>query len=120
MTLVLGDEIREEKQMRMKYEDETRVEIEDVNVLEAEEEVEEKKVFVEPEIEPLSLLGVASGCKKLNVRIGASKEEDPVCVINEGTMLVIDPAESTADWWKVYTEDGVEGFCMKQYVTVKE
>lgn len=115
MTLVLGDEIKEEKLMRMKYEDETKVEMEDVNVIEAE-----KEEFVEPEIEPFSLLGVVSGCKKLNVRKAAGLDADPVSVIKEGTMLVIDPAESTADWWKVYTEDGVEGFCMKQYVTVKE
>ena len=62
--------------------------------------------------------GIVSGCKKLNVRIKPSTAGDIVCVVAEGTTLMIDPSESTDKWFKVYTETGVEGYCMKNFVTI--
>lgn len=56
---------------------------------------------------------------KLNIRklpvIGA----EVVTVVEEGTNLMVDPDYETVEWIKVYTEAGVEGYCMKKFVTVK-
>lgn len=62
--------------------------------------------------------GFVSGCKKLNVRIEPSITSDVVCIVDEGTTLMIDQSESTDKWFKVYTETGVEGYCMKNFVTI--
>lgn len=102
--------------MRKTYEEiETVNEVEEVVSGQIAEEVE----TVEPEIEPISHVGIVSGCKKLNVRSAASLASKAVCVINENDVVVIDMKESVDGWYKVCTEAGVEGFCMVQYITVK-
>lgn len=64
--------------------------------------------------------GIVSGCKKLNVRVVPSLTGDVVCVVAEGTSLMIDESESTNEWYRVYTEAGAEGYCMKKFVTIKQ
>lgn len=94
-----------------------RKEYEEVDV--ADEFVE--KTFVEPEIELISNIGVVSGCDRLNVRTNPAVESDNVvCVIEKDDLLVIDIRELVDGWYKVYTEAGIEGFCMQQYITIKE
>lgn len=73
---------------------------------------------VEPPAEPID--GFVSGCKKLNVRIEPSTTGDIVCVVDEGVTLMIDESASTNEWYRVYTEAGAEGYCMKQFVTIKQ
>lgn len=65
-----------------------------------------------------SLIGVVSGCAKLNIRKEPVITAEPVCVVPEKSVLLIDSDLSTDEWYKVYTEAGMEGFCMKKYVTV--
>lgn len=75
------------------------------------------------EVEPAPVKpidGFVSGCKKLNVRIEPSTTGDIVCAVDEGTTLMIDESESTNEWYRVYTEAGAEGYCMKQFVTIKQ
>lgn len=71
---------------------------------------------VEPPVELID--GLVSGCKKLNVRVAPAITGSIVCVVAEGTTLMIDERESTDEWFRVYTENGVEGYCMKTYVTI--
>lgn len=73
--------------------------------------------IVEPPVEPID--GIVSGCKKLNIRKEPSRKGEVVCEVLEGTALMIDPSVSTDDWFRVYTETGVEGYCMKNFVTIK-
>lgn len=94
--------------------------VESVLEPEVEEVVEEVEEIVEPEVQEESKLGVVAGCKKLNVRAQASSTATVVCVINENSLVMIDEKESTADFYKVCTETGVEGFCMKGYITIKQ
>lgn len=82
-------------------------------------EVEEEPAVVEPENEPISHVGVVSGCKKLNVRSEASIKGNVVCIIAENDAVVIDVKASVDGWYKVYTEAGVEGYCMAQYIMIK-
>ena len=65
------------------------------------------------------LVGVVKGCSKLNIREGAGKDFDVITVVEEGTVVMIDyPIDVASDWFKIYTEAGIEGYCMKQFVTV--
>lgn len=63
-------------------------------------------------------IGVVANCLRLNVREKPSKEANIICVIQLGSEVKIDEIESTDEFYKVCTETGVEGFCMKQYITI--
>ena len=54
----------------------------------------------------------------LNVRVAPNADADVVTVIKENTKVEIGISESTDDFYKVYLENGVDGFCMKHFVTV--
>ena len=64
-------------------------------------------------------VGVVSDCKQLNIRKEPSIDADKICVVSAGALLVIEPDKSTDEWYKIYTEAGIEGFCMKKFVTLK-
>ena len=67
-----------------------------------------------------TVVGYVSGCLKLNIREEGYLGANVVCVVPEKTALLIEVAESNDEWYKVYTETGMEGFCMKKYVTLSE
>lgn len=66
--------------------------------------------------------GEVSGCKNLNIRKNpVVNDKNVLCIVPEGTMvMIVDPSKAKRDWWKVMLEDGTEGFCMKEFVTVEE
>lgn len=71
---------------------------------------------------PVPLRGVVTDCLKLNVR--SSPENDPTNGNVLGTIecltgVLIDEAASTEEFYKVKTESGLEGFCMKKYIAVE-
>ena len=89
-----------------------------------EEEVVEEVVTEEPEDAPEPtpehVFGVVSHCATLNIRKTPELfRNNVVTVVSSGTELEIDNDNSTNEWFKVYTKEGVTGFCMKKYVTVK-
>lgn len=64
--------------------------------------------------------GVVSGCKKLHLRKGPSKESASLCVLNENTEVTVNFEESTTeDFYKVCTAAGIEGYCMKKFISIK-
>ena len=76
----------------------------------------------EPVVEqpaPKPVVGVVTGCKRLNVREVPYLDGPVACVITESTEVTIDNAESTDDFYKVCTAAGVEGFCMKKFIEVE-
>lgn len=70
--------------------------------------------------EPKPVFGVVSGCAKLNIRNSPSTNGNVVCVVDENTRLMISLAESTNEWYSVYNSAGLNGFCMKKFITVKQ
>ena len=119
------------KKLYMGYHEETKsladvteeVEDEIAEVNESEEVEEEltEEVTKEATKEADStVVGYVSGCLKLNIREEGYLGANVVCVVPEKTALLIEVAESNDEWYKVYTETGMEGFCMKQYVTLSE
>ena len=75
---------------------------------------------VAPELTPAKLVGVVTDCKKLNVREKAYLGAEVLCVLSEGTEVEIDETKSTDTFYSLCTVEGVEGFAMKQYITVDQ
>lgn len=63
-------------------------------------------------------IGVVTDCLKLNVRDEANPTAMIVGTINASTELVVDLAESTDEFYKIITSAGVEGYCMKKFITI--
>ena len=75
---------------------------------------------VEPEV-PVAethMFGKITGCKKLNVRKLPSRDSEIISKLIEGSEVMIDEKESTALFYKICTEHGIEGFCMKNFIKV--
>lgn len=45
---------------------------------------------------------------------------DEICFLENGSVLEIDEEASTKDFYKVYNAAGIDGYCMKMYLMVKE
>lgn len=83
----------------------------------AAEPVEERAVEKTPKKE--SKVGTVSNCVKLNLRKLPLVDSDGANIITEllaGAAVVIDEDESTPNFYKVTTEAGLEGYCMKQFI----
>ena len=73
----------------------------------------------EPSVEPENRkFGKISNCKKLNVRKLPSRDAEIVSELVEGSEVMIDEKESTALFYKICTEHGIEGYCMKDFIKV--
>lgn len=89
---------------------------------EVTEEVTEPEVIVpsvENNVENNEVIGKISGFEKLYVRKEASKDSEPVGIVTDKDDLSIDIAHSTDDFYKVITSNGLEGYCIKQFVNIK-
>ena len=76
-------------------------------------------VIPEPVVEPENRkFGKVSNCKKLNIRKLPNRDAEIVSELIEGSEVMIDEKESTALFYKICTEHGIEGFCMKQFIKV--
>jgi hypothetical protein len=96
----------------------TKPEVEQTPVTEPET-VEESIAPTEPE-EIKEIIGVVTGCGKLNVRQSPSVSADVLCEVSLKTELVIDLDRSNDGWFSVCTPAGIEGFCMRKFVEVKQ
>ena len=73
----------------------------------------------EPSVEPENRkFGKVSNCKKLNIRKLPSRDAEIVSELVEGSEVMIDEKESTALFYKICTEHGIEGYCMKDFIKV--
>ena len=73
----------------------------------------------EPSVEPENQkFGKVSNCKKLNIRKLPSRDAEIVSELIEGSEVMIDEKESTALFYKICTEHGIDGYCMKDYIKV--
>lgn len=53
--------------------------------------------------------------KKLNLRFEPNKDSKALKILNEGDELIAQAIEDDA-WYKVYTEAGIEGYVMREFV----
>lgn len=88
---------------------------------EVTEEVTEPEAIVpniEDGVENNEVIGKISGFEKLYVRKEASKDSEPVGIVTDKDDLSIDVAHSTDDFYKVITSNGLEGYCVKEFVKI--
>lgn len=73
------------------------------------------------ELEPpvKEVVGIVTGCRLLNIRTKPDADSHVICRETALSELIIDESKSTEDWFSVCTVNGIEGFCMKQFVTIK-
>lgn len=76
----------------------------------------ENDTFIDPEKEDKD--GVVVDCEKLYVREEPSKVSKPLAIINKSDSVRVHNGSSTPTFYKVTTEDGVEGYCMRAYVAI--
>lgn len=84
-------------------------------------EKENPKDFNEqaPVVEEIKV-GVVSGCSLLNVRVSPKLTADVLKIIRKGDVVILTKKQPKNDaWTRVRTEDGSEGFCMSEYITVQ-
>lgn len=85
-----------------------------------ETEIIPEEVEATPAETEKSIIGIVSSCGKLNVRETPTVGADVVCVVSLSDMVLVDLDQSTDDFYKVTCANGVEGFCMKDYITIQE
>lgn len=68
---------------------------------------------------PEAVTGTVIDCAKLNVRAAANRDAKVLTVVDANTVLKIDTSKSDNNWLCVETNDGVIGYCMRQYVDAK-
>ena len=88
---------------------------------EVTEEVTEPEVIVpsiEDGVENNEVIGKISGFEKLYVRKEANKDSEPVGIVTSKDDLSIDIIHSTDDFYKVITSNGLEGYCVKEFVKI--
>ena len=83
------------------------------------EETVEEAVEQEPAVEEeKSVIGIVTGCKRLRVRADATTDAIVITEIDEDSVVVIDMDNSTDDFYKVHTETGAEGWCMRKFIEI--
>ena len=88
---------------------------------EVTEEVTEPEVIVpniEDGVENNEVIGKISGFEKLYVRKEANIDSEPIGVVTDKDDLSIDISHSTNDFYKVITSNGLEGYCVKEFVKI--
>lgn len=58
-------------------------------------------------------------CLRLHIHSEPTLESEIVCKVRYLTELQIDRKNSTKEFYKIFTAIGAEGYCLKEYVTVK-
>ena len=84
--------------------------VEENEVVTEETEVIEYKT---PDEVPKPVYGVVN-CSKLNIRRGPSIDTASLCIVEGGSKLDIE--QYNEEWFKVLTEDGISGYCMKKFI----
>lgn len=93
--------------------------VEPVEVVEETAEVIEEPMVEEPIIdESKHISGVVIDCVKLNVREQPNPNADILGIINEGSEVLVNEEESTDDFYKICTPAGLEGYCMRKFVSI--
>ena len=92
----------------------------DETVEQVETPIDETPIETEP-VEPAKSEPIEGtvGCEKLNVRSDATIDSEPIGVIARDSKVFIYEDESTDEFYKVCTATGLEGYCMKKFISVQ-
>ena len=78
------------------------------------------KPSTEGPAEETPVAGIVTNCRRLNIRVRPDADADVLCVAPALSELIIDENKSTDEWLSVCTVTGVEGYCAKKYVAIKQ
>ena len=67
-----------------------------------------------------AMMGFVVGAKKLRVRKQANKEAEITCLLDEGDEVEIIKEKSTHKFYRVVLASGIEGFCLKEFIRLKQ
>lgn len=62
--------------------------------------------------------GVVTGCSHMRIRDEPSHEAQVIFMVPALTEVEVDLEKSTDYFYKVRTPAGIEGFCMKRYISL--
>lgn len=71
-----------------------------------------------PKKESKTVKGTVTNCAKLNVREQMNAKATVLCVLTASSKVDVIADEVHGEWYHVFTDSGVEGFCMKKYITI--
>lgn len=71
-----------------------------------------------PKKKPKTVKGVVVGCAKLNVREQMNLGATVLDVLPVSSEVKVVADEVHDEWYHVFTKTGVEGFCMKKYISI--
>ena len=83
---------------------------------EPEEILEQIEEIIPSAPEPTVTEGVVDGCDQLYVRSAPSADAEPLGIIKRDSVVEI--VEDAGEFYNVCTETGLDGFCMKKFITV--
>ena len=110
MTLAHGD-YKKEVTMMDKYPEK----IVDVNEEAKEKEKEQSQNFVE---EVRRVPAKVVNCHRLNIRERPTMSSRAITTVAVGTMLEIIDKKNSGNFYKIVLQNGIEGFCVKDFVTI--
>jgi uncharacterized protein YgiM (DUF1202 family) len=91
--------------------------IEEIVGQDGDEKSEDEKTEVTRE-KPKTKRGVVTDCLVLAVREDANIESKMIGTIDLGTEVKIDHENSTEDFYKIETKNGISGFSMKSFIRI--
>lgn len=92
----------------------------EAEVIEAEAEQAQEIMKESQEVEEaVPTVGFVDNCECLRVRKDSNVDSEELCIIKKLSEVVIDLDNSTDYFYKVKTSEGVEGYCMKNFITIK-
>lgn len=65
-------------------------------------------------------IGKIRDCDKLNVREEPTVESKVLCKLDKLSEVQIDKSNSTRDFYRIITSTGINGYCMKKYMSIKK
>lgn len=69
---------------------------------------------------PKLVTGTVVDCQRLNVRMQMHLGAKILCELPVASKVRVLVDEKHDEWYHVFTESGVEGFCMKKYISIKK
>lgn len=66
------------------------------------------------------IVGTVFGCYQLNVRERPDLESRSIGILSSGDHITIRPFRPDSKFFRVRTESGIEGFCLKSYIRPEE
>ena len=83
-----------------------------------EKEFIKEETILDIEAKPEPTIGSVVDCNTLNVRKEPSIESEVLCEISWSTELMVYEDESTDEFYKICTASGIEGYCMKKFISI--